>query len=76
MSPPKFFIYLCSVFQFGFALASTLTWSHRPYEVSVRNLAGLGVNVADDDSLSAYRTHSRASSPRFVAEIAVAFASY
>ena len=42
-------------FQFGFALSCTLTRSHRPNEVSVRSLAGLGVNVADDDSLSAYR---------------------
>ena len=46
MSPPKFFIYLRSVFQFGFALSCTLTWSHRPNEVSVRSLAGLGENVA------------------------------
>ena len=30
LSPPKFPIYQHSVFQFGFALGSTLTWSYRP----------------------------------------------
>ena len=55
------------IFQFGFALSCTLTQSYRPHEVSVRRLTGLGENVADDDSLSAYRAHSQASSPRFVA---------
>jgi len=51
VSPPKFSIYLHSVFQFGFALSCTLTWSCRPHEVSVRNLAGLGENEADDEYL-------------------------
>ena len=31
MSPPKLSIYLYSVFQFGFALSCTLTWSYRPH---------------------------------------------
>ena len=53
-------------FQFGFALSCTLTRSRRPNEVPVRNLAGLGEKMADDDSLSAYRASSQASSPRFV----------
>ena len=30
LSPPKCHIYLHSVFQFGFALSRTLTWSYRP----------------------------------------------
>ena len=30
LSPPKCHIYLHSLFQFGFALACTLTWSYRP----------------------------------------------
>ena len=66
VSLPKRLIYLSPVFQFGFALSCTLTWSHRPNEIPVRRLAGLGGNVADDDSLPAYRTHSQASSPRSV----------
>jgi hypothetical protein len=42
LSPPKCHIYLHSVFQSGFALSRTLTWSYRPDVISVRHLAGLG----------------------------------
>ena len=78
LSPPKCHIYLRSVFRFGFAVSSQLTWrTSASYVISVRHLAGLGekksgwrqlpfVSFRRQRQTRRLRTSSQASSPRFV----------